>query len=161
MNLSKLVLYGAGTVIVTAVVGIFAAPKVSAAVRAALVEVVIPSKPIYESMTVLNSPVSSGPDIGTLGVTNITVVNFDSSPQQVFIFTPIIASGGSAGCGGAITGGSFPRMQVYVQPQQTLVIPYPTPLVFSGVNGHTCIAAEVTTLLHGGSVEVDVNGFVN
>jgi hypothetical protein len=25
----------------------------------------------------------------------------------------------------------------------------------------TCIAAEVTTLLHGGSVEIDVNGVVN
>ena len=28
-------------------------------------------------------------------------------------------------------------------------------------NGITCIAAEVTTLLHGGSVEIDVDGVVN
>jgi len=35
---------------------------------------------------------------------------------------------------------------------------YPTPMVFS-LNGHACIAAEVTTTLHGGSVIVGVNGF--
>jgi hypothetical protein len=161
MNLSKLVLYGAGTVIVAAVVGIFAAPKLSAAIKAAFVEVVIPSKPVYESMTVLNSPVSVGPDTGTWGVTNITLTNYDASPQQVFIFAPVFASGGGAGCSGAIIGGGSPQLQIYVQPQQTLVIPYPTPLVFPGVSGHTCIAAEVTTLLHGGSVSVDVNGFDN
>jgi hypothetical protein len=162
MKLSKLVLYGAGTVMVAAVVGIFAAPKVSAAVRGALVEIVIPSKPINESMTVLTSPVSSGPDAGTFGVSNIIVTNFDSSPQQVLIFQPVIASGGSAGCGGAVLGGGGPRLIVYVQSRQTLVIPYPTPLVFSGINGHSCIAAQIlTTPVNGGFVEVDVNGFVN
>jgi hypothetical protein len=162
MKLSKLVLYGAGTVIVAAVVGIFAAPKVAAAVRGALVEIVIPSKPYYKKMIVLNTFVSVGPDTGTWGVTNITLTNYDASPQLVFIFAPVFASGDGAGCRGAIIDGGSPQVQIYVQPQQTLVIPYPTPLVFPGVSGHTCIGAEAMTLLGvGGSVEMDVNGFVN
>lgn len=164
MKLIKFVLYAAGAVIITAAVGSLAAPKLAAAIRAAFVEVVIPSKPFYESMTIVNGrPTAIGPDAGTWGVTNITLTNYDASPQQVFIFLPVLASGGTAGCESVFVGGSSPppRMQIYVQPQQTLVIPYPTPLVFSGVNGHTCIAAEMTTLLHGGSVEIDVNGFVN
>jgi hypothetical protein len=158
MKLIKLVLYAAAAVIITAAVGSFAAPKLAAAIRAAFVEVVIPSKPFYDSMSVVNTPVSVGPDVGTLGVSNISLTNFDSSPQQVFVFAPVISSGG---CGNPISGGSTPQMTVYVQPQQTLVIPYPSPLVFAGVGGHTCVAAEVTTTLHGGSVEVDVTGFVN
>jgi hypothetical protein len=39
-----------------------------------------------------------------------------------------------------------------------MVIPYPTPLVFNHRKVN-CVAAEVTTVLHGGSVEVDVTGF--
>jgi hypothetical protein len=158
MKLIKLVLYAAGAVIIMAVVGTLAAPKLAATIRGAFVEVVIPSRPFYDSMSVLNSVVSVGPDTGTLGVSNITLINFDSTSQQVFIFAPIFSGGG---CGSAVTGGSSPRMTVYVQPQQTLVIPYPSPLVFTGFSGHTCVAAEVTTVLHGGSVEVDVTGFVN
>jgi len=38
---------------------------------------------------------------------------------------------------------------------------FPTPLVINPYAGNTCIAAEVTTLLHGGSVTIDVNGVVN
>ncbi len=39
---------------------------------------------------------------------------------------------------------------------------YVAPLVFNpNQNNITCVAAEVTTLLHGGSVEIDVNGVVN
>ena len=52
-------------------------------------------------------------------------------------------------------------MTVCVQPQQTLHLPYPTPLVINPFQNITCVAAEATTLLHGGSVEIDVNGVVN
>lgn len=58
-------------------------------------------------------------------------------------------------------GGSSPKLQVYVQPLSTLHLTFPSPLVFNPVNGLTCIAAEVTTLLHGGSVEIDINGVLN
>jgi hypothetical protein len=127
-------------------------------IKAAYVEQVIPSKTWYGSMSVLNATNSMGPGTGILGITSITLTNFDSSPQQVFIFAPIYASGG---CGSPIIGGSDPRMQVYVQPNSTLHLTYPTPLVMNPISGNTCIAAEVTTQLHGGSVEIDVNGVIN
>jgi hypothetical protein len=73
MKLIKLVLYAAGAVIIMAVVGTLAAPKLAATIRGAFVEVVIPSRPFYDSMSVLNSVVSVGPDTGTLGVSNITL----------------------------------------------------------------------------------------
>ena len=116
----------------------------------------LPVKPFFASLQVQNTPVSAGPATAKLGITNLTITNFDTSAQQVFIFVPLFASGGI--CGSPVTGGTSPRLQIYVQPSQTLVIPYPTALVVSGQHPN-CIAAEVTTILHGGSVEVDVTGF--
>lgn len=43
-----------------------------------------------------------------------------------------------------------------IRSQTTLHIVYPTPMVVDPYPGITCIAAEVTTLLYGGSVEIDV-----
>ena len=139
-----------------------AAPALAAgSLKAAYVENVIPSRTFSGRMQVLNTTKSMGPGTGVLGVTSITLTNFDTQPQQVFIFVPIF-SGGGCGTGGAnIVGGTEPQMTVYVRPQETLHLAYPTPLVINPFAGITCIAAEVTTLLHGGSVEVDVNGVVN
>ena len=129
-------------------------------IKAAYVEQVIPARTWAGSMQVLNDPKSIGPGAsgGILGISSITLTNFDTSPQQVFIFVPIFSSGS---CGTPIIGGTTPQMQVYVQPQSTLHLTYPTPLVINPYQGNTCIAAEVTTLLHGGSVEIDVNGVIN
>jgi hypothetical protein len=116
----------------------------------------LPLYPFYASLSLVNVPQSAGP-VGTskLAISSIVLTNFDSAAQQVFIFAPVFNTGA---CGSTILGGTTPQMQVYVQPSQTLVIPYPTPLVFQGQQ-HNCIAAEVTTVLHGGSVEIDVVGF--
>lgn len=115
-----------------------------------------PLRPFYDNMSVLNSARAVGPARGKLAITNLTLTNFDTSAQQVFIFAPLFAAGGT--CGSPVIGGTAPQMTVYVQPQQTLVIPYPTPLVVERVRPN-CIAAEVTTTLHGGSVQVDVTGY--
>jgi hypothetical protein len=136
-----------------------AAPAFAAGtLKAAYVEQVIPARTFSDSMVVLNSPTSVGPGTGILGITSLTLTNFDTSPQQVFIFVPTFAGGT---CGSPVIGGSTPRIQVYVQALSTMHLTYPTPWVVNPVNNVTCIAAEVTTLLHGGSVEVDVNGVVN
>ncbi len=116
----------------------------------------LPPHPFFASMSVLNKSAAVGPAAGHLGVTNLTLTNFDTSQQQVFIFSPVFASGTS--CSGSIIGGSSPQLTVYVQASSTLVIPYPTPLEFTG-KLPSCLAAEVTTVLHGGSVEVDVTGY--
>jgi len=155
MKLTKTILCIAGAFLALALAAIVAAPKVSAAIRATFVEVVVPSNPYYAVMDLSpqNYRQSVGPDTGTLGVTNITVTNRDSILNVVFILTPLFAKGG---CGTAITRGSSPNLSIYVAPQSTQTVTYPTPLVFGGIQGHTCIAAQSS-----GNVEVDVNGFVN
>ena len=119
----------------------------------------IPAHTYNGHMTVVNNISSVGPGKGVLGIGSLTLTNFDTSPQQVFIFVPVFNSGG--GCGSSVIGGSTPQMTVYVQPQSTLHLPFPTPRVINPYAGNTCLAAEVTTLLHGGSVTIDINGVVN
>ena len=131
------------------------------AIKAAYVEEVIPAHTYTGHMTVLNSTSSVGPGTGIFGITSLTLTNFDTQPQQVFIFVPIFSGAGCGSGGSSIIGGTTPQMTVYVQPQSTLHLTYPTPLVINPYAGNTCIAAEVTTLLHGGSVTIDVNGVVN
>jgi hypothetical protein len=131
--------------------------------KAAYVEQVIPARTWNGRMQVLNATSSVGPGAtgGILGITSLTLTNFDSSAQQVFIFVPIFSSGGCGSGGSNIVGGTTPQMTFYVQPQSTLHLAYPTPLVIGPSAGITCIAAEVTTLLHGSSVEIDVDGVLN
>jgi hypothetical protein len=149
--------YLAGITLVLTIVGILKTPKVSAAIRATFVEIVIPTNTFNASMQPSFGVYPSvGPDTGTLGVTSLLITNFSGTPQSVLISAPLFANGG--GCGGIIIGREGPILQVYVQPLQTLSIAYPTPLTFRGAGGHTCLAALSTT---GGQVEVDVNGFVN
>jgi len=145
------------------IAGALAAAPVAAAgsIKAAYVEQVIPAHTYTGHMTVLNGTNSVGPGTGILGISSLTLTNFDTQPQQVFIFVPIYAGAGCGAGGSTIIGGTTPQMTVYVQPQSTLHLTYPTPLVINPYAGNTCIAAEVTTLLHGGSVTIDVNGVVN
>ena len=128
-------------------------------IKAAYVEQVIPAHTWADSMYVVNAVNTVGPGTGILGVSSLTLTNYDASPQQVFIFVPTFSSGT---CGsGVVSGGSTPRIQVYVQGRSTQQLTFPTPWVVSPYNGITCLAAEVTTLLNGGSVEIDVNGVIN
>lgn len=129
--------------------------------KAAYVEEVIPAHTYTGHMTLLNATNSIGPGTGILGISSITLTNFDNTAQQVFIFIPIYSGAGCGAGGSTIIGGTTPQMTFYVQPYSTLHLTYPTPLVINPYAGNTCIAAEVTTLLHGGSVTMDVNGVVN
>lgn len=155
MKPTKTILYAAGAFLTLAFAGIFAAPKVSAAIRATFVEVVIPSNPYYGRMILSpqNYLLSTGPDTGTLGVTNITVTNLDSTSNLVFIFAPLFTGGG---CGTTIFDAASPRLTIYAAPYSTQTISYPTPLVFGPLQGHACVGAQSA-----GNVQVFVNGFVN
>lgn len=115
-----------------------------------------PPHPFFINLTLLNSPVSGGAAGHRLNISSIVLTNFDNSPQQVFIFAPVLSS--TSSCTGTVIGGANPNFQVYVQPYQTLVIPFPTPMVIAGQRPN-CVAGEVTTLLHGGSVQMDVTGY--
>jgi hypothetical protein len=156
MNLNKTILYAAGGFLTVAFAGLLTAPRVSAAIRATFVEVVIPSTPFYGKMRLTPQAYLSsiGPDTGTLGITNIIVTNFDATTNEVFIFAPLFA--GAAGCGSAVTGGTSLNFTIVLQPHSTQTISYPTPLVWGPIQGHSCIGASIAA-----NVEVDVNGFIN
>ena len=77
-----------------AVIGVAVAPKVRAAIRAAFVEVVLPSQPFSGTMVLKNEVRSIGPGTGTLGVSSLTITNFNTTQQQIQIFPPELSGGG-------------------------------------------------------------------
>jgi hypothetical protein len=156
MKLNKTILWAAGGFLTLAFVGIFAAPKVSAAIRGAFVEVVIPSKPFFGTLTTNFFQPSTGPDTGTLGVTSLTVTNFDPTAHLISINAPVFSSGSCSTQSSEILGPAAPNLLIYAQPLATQTITFPTPLVFAGVQGHTCVG-----ILGPGSIQVYVTGFVN
>jgi hypothetical protein len=130
-------------------------------IKAAYVETVIPSKSYSGSINLSNnSRLSFGPNTGVLGISSLTLTNYSATAQQVFIFEPIFGAA-ATDCYAPIIGAGGPQMTLIVQGNSTLHLTYPSPLVYSPLGGHTCIGAEVTTLLGGGSIEIVVNGFLN
>lgn len=161
MQLKKHLLCTAGCLLGLAAIGVVFTPKLSAGVKAALFEMVLPSKPFFgqTGVTVNNVHFGTGSQEGTLGITNMVVTNFNNVVSTVEVFQPVLSSSAST-CFGPITGSGGPFsifMTLRLQPNQTLNIPFPTPLVIPAVNGHSCIAAEGPP----GLFEVDVTGFVN
>jgi hypothetical protein len=167
---------GSGVVILAVLSVVLISPKTVHALAAALVQVTnttanpvptapaVPGTPFYAEMTLSGFGAQSvGPGTGTLGVTQIVLTNFDPVVNQVNIYAPLITSGTCGGSGNA-SSGTNPFLVVKVQPNSTLVIPAPTPLVFTPQDGfdninHTCVAASMP--ITGGNVMVMVNGFVN
>lgn len=165
MKLLNRALYAGAGLLSLALIGALAAPKVVAAARAALVEIVIPSTPFFGSMSLSGfSSQSVGPGTGTLGVTQIVITNFDSVVNQVNIYSALLTGGTCGGIGninGADTNGF---LVVKVQPNSTLVISPASPIVYHSIDGfdnvnHTCVAAGMP--VSGGNVFVAINGFVN
>lgn len=96
--------------------------------------------------------------LGTVGLTSITLSNFDAAPQAVEISNPVLDAAGT--CQGTVTGGTLPQFQILVGARQTVHLNYPTPLVFRRVNEASCVGLSMASTLTGGSVQVSVNGFV-
>jgi hypothetical protein len=125
----------------------------------------VPATPFYGRMQLSGTGAQSvGPGTGTLGVTQIVITSFDTTTvDQVNIFSALLTNGTCGGTGN-VAAATDPFMIVRVQPNSTIVIPAPTPLVFSPATGydnnpHTCVAASMP--ITGGNVFVAVNGFVN
>lgn len=144
-----------------ALLGATPSAQAAGSIKAAYVEQVIPAKTFNGSMFLTSGTKVSGPGVGggVLGISSITITNFDASPQQVFIFGPVF-SNPSEGCSGTVIGGTTPQRTVIVQGKSTLHLAFPTPLVVNPLSGTTCIAAEVTTI-HTGAVELDFTAVVN
>jgi len=149
-----------------ALIGTLAAPNLVAAVRATLVEIVVPSNPYFGLMTLTGTVSQSvGPGTGTLGVTQFVLTNTGSSVAQVNLYAALLASGT---CGGTnnVAAGTNPFLIVRVPAGETVVVPAPSPIVFAPQTGydgnpHTCVAAGMPITGGSSNVYVSVNGFVN
>jgi hypothetical protein len=176
MKFAKPALMVVGCVLLTGLTLTLLAPKTVHALAAALVQVTnttanpvptttaVPATPFFGRMQLSGTISQSvGPGTGTLGVTQIMLTNPDSVVDQVDIYAGILTNGT---CGGTanVAEGTNPFLIVKVQPNSTVVVPFPTPLVFTPQTGfdslpHTCVALGEP--LTGGNVFVTVNGFVN
>jgi hypothetical protein len=176
MNFAKRVSMFVGTGVLAAVCVSLLAPKATHAIVATFVQVANTSaNPVPTAPAVPGSPFfgfmqlsgfgsqSVGPGTGTLGVTQIVITSSDTVVDQVNIFSALL-SGGTCGGTDNVEAGTQPFLVVKVQPNSTLVIPAPSPLVFGSPAGfdnvsHTCVAAGMP--ITGGNVIVTINGFVN
>jgi hypothetical protein len=150
-------MFGGSAALVAAAAGaLLYAPAAIAAIKAAFVELVLPSRPFNGSVSGGAGYQTTGPgSAGTLGVSSITLTNFGSASAQIFVFSPVFQGGFACGSSQVI-GGSSPRFYVLVGGGQTLHLTYPSPLVMTPVSGQSCIAFSAPS-----GLDITVNGFVN
>ncbi len=163
MTISKRLVYAAAGLCLLAVVGTITAPKISAAIKATYVQLVLPDKAYtYELQTgIINGGYSVGPGTGTLGVTSLTITNYDNNPQDIFVFIPVTVGAAPGSCGGFLTAVQGPSFHVIVGGISTLHLPFPSPLIVNALQGAgTCIGLQAGTP-RSGNVNITVNGFVN
>jgi hypothetical protein len=176
MKFTKWIVMGSGSVILVLLSVVLINPKTVHALAAALVQITntdsnpvptttaVPGTPFFGRVQLSGTTTQSmGPGTGTLGVTQITLTSSDTTVDQVNIFAGLLTNGTCGGTGN-VGAGANPFLIFKVQPNSTLAIPFPTPLVFTPQDGydsvnHTCLAAGMP--LTGGNVFVTVNGFVN
>jgi len=118
-----------------------------------------PAVPYVETANLIQAAFRKvlGEPAGTIGLTAITLTNFEFNPVQVFVSHPIMSAPGT--CVGTASGSTQPQLQLLVQARSTLHLTYPTPLVFSRIDDASCIEVGVASGLSSGSVHVTVNGF--
>ena len=175
MKFSKPALITVGGVLLAGLTLPWVAPKAVHAAAAALVQITntnanpvptttaVPVTPFYGMLQLSGTGAQSvGSGTGTLGITQIILTSSDSTVDQVNIFSALL----NGACGGTNTveAATNPFLLVKVQPNSTLVIPFPTPLVITPNDGYTstlrtCLAASMP--ITGGNVVMTVNGFVN
>jgi hypothetical protein len=160
MTLNKFALVTAGGFVAFAVILTISAPKLRAAVRATFVEVVLPSKPYNETITFSSSKSKTfGPDTGVLGISTITFTNFAAFEETITIRQAGVVNGDCSS--GTLVSQVAPDTTFLLQPRSSMVIPYSSPLVFSGVGGHTCLFAQVPSNINGDTIQLGLTGFVN
>lgn len=154
-----------GTLVVAVMLGLTfsAAPTaVAAAVKGAYVEAILPSKPYKISVDALSPSVPGvqadelvfAAGDGAVGITSITVTNNDSFAKSLTVSEPPSGSGHACGTPVSTTASSF---VIRVPGTSTVHLAFPSPLVFSAVNGHTCFGLHINEFAAG--VQVLLTGF--
>jgi len=150
--------------LIAAAAGAIAPHAASAAdgIKAAYVETVIPSKSYSgtASVSYFQNTASFGPaQTGVLGIGNIILTNTDIVPLFVYIGIPTL---NGSPCGtSAYSGYSGTLFSFYLQPQSTLVIPFPTPYVANPAGGQACLAVQSGGFSLDGQLNVFVTGLLN
>jgi hypothetical protein len=165
MQLKKGFLWVAGGLLSVVAIGSLWNPKPAAAqnLKQTVVELLFPSRPFQGQLVepdVNPRFTAIGPAQGTLGVTSLIVSNTAGIPQIVEIFQATM-SPDSHDCSGTVTNTTLPDrifMRMRLEANQTISLPFPSPWVFTPINGLSCIAMGSTDPA---TVEVYVTGFVN
>jgi hypothetical protein len=116
---------------------------------------VLPRRPFTDSVVGTGYRTIGPGDSGRLGVTSITFTNLTGTAQAVFVFAPLFQPGSACGSSNVV-GGASPRFYVVVPSNQTVHLTYPSPMVFTGINGQSCVAFS-----GGDNLDITVNGFIN
>jgi hypothetical protein len=117
---------------------------------------VLPNAPFTRTVNLTDNEVETvGSAQAQMGLTSITVTNFDAIPHQLRIFRPVVS--GTVCDAAAIIGGSSPSFNLLIPARATLHLPFATAMVFDPLGGVTCLATQVTTV-QANAVEVTFNG---
>ena len=130
---------------------------VAAAPRGAYVEAILPSKPfklaVIARQNLFQDVLVAGD--GAFGVTSITVTNSENYAKTLSVSEPGQFVGHD--CGAPIST-AYSELIVAVPALSTVQLVFPSPLVFSAVNGHTCFRLYI---YENSTVNVLLNGFSN
>lgn len=144
--LSVTVLGGAAAL---TLLGTASSSRAAGVVRAALVELVFPSKPISELLA--NGTVASGSATGVLGVTSLTLSNDNPTRTTVIIFATSVV--GPTCDSPEVSGTRRVLAFVPVPAESTMHLTYPSPLVVTPTNGFSCITMNrklgITAMFNG------------
>ena len=129
----------------------------AAAPRGAYVEAILPSKPfkfaVVARQNLFQDVLVAGD--GAFGVTSITVTNTENYAKTLSVSEPGRFVGHD--CGAPISTASN-DLVVAVPALSTVHLAFPSPLVFSATNGHTCFRIYI---YENSSMNVLLNGFSN
>ena len=129
--------------------------------------------PASTSATVFGGQVPSRTgSAGVMGITSITVINYNTTPTQIFYEVPYFGTGFADASQGTISTScaspivqdlvASPTGSVEVPANSTVTIPFPTPLVVNP-GGTTAPCFTILGPYPGvpNQIEVTINGFIN
>ena len=159
MKLPKLVLYAAGGFVTLAAIATLAGPKLPSGCQSHA-RGGSDSQPALQLSMIFSSsmPKTFGPDTGVLGVSTITFTNFALQRETITIRQARV----NGDCAtGTLVDQNAPDMTFLLQPNSSMVVPFPTPLVFTGLGGSTCLFTQVPSNINGDDIQMTVTGFIN
>ena len=158
MKRMKQMFMAAGGLLALADMATFVAPRVGAALKGALVEVIIPSHPYwghayFPAQTQVTS-LTIGPGTGTLGITSITISNFTNDPNHVY-FQGVTTQ--DPGCQGPVISTGEKTLFFISPAKSTTHYVFPAPVVAG-----SCYVVSISSALQGVvGLAVETIGIVN